>query len=106
MQPPQSLKQGYRNISQKLLLQGGGVVISMEVDHLKVEARVDKMQETTEGIKIMAHSDLGVRILIIGAIRDMGQTQTRTLNQMEDLGAGADLITAQMYGILELLVKL
>ena len=106
MQPPQSLKQGYRNISQKLLLQGGGVVISMEVDHLKIEARVDKMQETTEGIKIMAHSDLGVRILIIGALRDMGQTQTKTLNQMEDLEAGADLIIAQMYGILELLVKL
>ena len=39
------------------------------------------------------------------AIRDMGQTQTETLNQMEDLGAGADLITARMYGILELLVK-
>ena len=106
MQPPQSLKQGYRNKSQKLLLQGGRVVISMEVDHLKIEARVDKMQETTEGIKIMAHSDLGVRILIIGVIRDMGQTQTKTLNQMEDLGAGADLITAQMYSILELLVKL
>ena len=88
MQPPQSLKQGYRNISQKLLLQGGGVVISMEVDHLKIEARVDKMQETREGIKIMAHSDLGFRILIIEAIRDMGQTQTETLNQMEDLGAG------------------
>ena len=34
--------------------------------------RVDKMQETTEGIKLMVHSDLGVRILIIGAIRDMG----------------------------------
>ena len=104
MQPPQSLKQGYRNISLKLLLQG--VVISVEVDHLNVKARVDKMQKTTEGIKIMAHSDLGVRILIIGAIRDMGQTQTKTLNRMEDLGTGADLITAQMYGVLGLLVKL
>ena len=39
-------------------------------------------------------------------IRDMGQTQIKTLNQMEDLGAGADFITAQMYSILELLVKL
>ena len=36
----------------------------------------------------------------------MGQTQTKTSNQTEDLGAGADFITAQMYGILELLVKL
>ena len=35
-----------------------------------------------------------------------GQTQTKTLNQMDDLGARADLITAQMYGVLELLVKL
>ena len=75
-------RQGYRNISPKLLLQGGGVVISMEVDHLGIEARVDKMQKTTEGIQITAHLDLGVRILIIGAIRDMGQTQTETSNQM------------------------
>ena len=35
-----------------------------------------------------------------------GPTQTKTLNQMEDLGAGADLIIAQMYSVLELLVKL
>ena len=42
---------------------GGNFV---EVDHLKIEARVDKMQETTEGIKAMVDSDLGVRISIIG----------------------------------------
>ena len=54
----------------------------------------------------MAHSDLGVRILIIGVARDMVQIQIRTLNQMEDLGAGAGLTTAQMYNILELLAKL
>ena len=54
MQLSQSLKQGNRNISPKLLLQVGRVVIFMEEDHLKIEARVDKMQETTEGIKAMA----------------------------------------------------
>ena len=72
------------------------MVISEEVDHLGIETRVDKMLKTTEGIQITAHLDLGVRILIIGAIRDMEQTQTKTSNQMEDLGVGADLITAQM----------
>ena len=53
----------------------------------------------------MAHSDLGVRILIIEATRDMVQTRTRILSQVEDLGAGAGLTMAQMYGVLELPVK-
>ena len=54
----------------------------------------------------MAHSDLGVRILTIGVTKDMVQTQIRTLNQVEDLGAGAGLTTAQMYDVLELPAKL
>ena len=54
----------------------------------------------------MVHSDLGVRILIIEATRDMVQTRTRTLDQVEDLGVGASLTTAQMYDILELPAKL
>ena len=53
----------------------------------------------------MVHSDLGVRTLIIGVTRDMVQTQTRTLNLVEDLGTGAGLTTAQMYNILELPAK-
>ena len=57
------------------------------------------MEET----KTMVHSDLGVRILITGVTRKM--VQTRTLNQVEDLGAGAGLTTAQMYNILELPAK-
>ena len=77
----------------------------MGEDHLETEARVHRMQGTTAEIKIMAHLDLGVRILIIEATRDMVQTQTRTLNLVEDLGAGAGLTTAQMYNILELPAK-
>ena len=56
----------------------------------------------------MVHSDLEVRILIIEATRDMVQTRTRTLDfhlQVEDLGGGAGLTTAQMYGVLELPAK-
>ena len=53
----------------------------------------------------MAHSDLGIRILIIGVTRDMVQTQTRTLNLVEDLGAGAGLTTAQMYDVLRVASK-
>ena len=47
----------------------------------------------------MAHSDLGIRILIIGVTRDTVQTQIRTLNQVEDLRAGAGLTTAKMYDV-------
>ena len=73
-------------------------------DHLEIEARVHRMSGTTGEIKIMVHSDLGVRILI-EATRDMVQTRTRILNQVEDLGAGAGLTTAQMYGVLGLPAK-
>ena len=77
----------------------------MRKDHLETEARVHRMSGTTREIKIMAHSDLGVRILIIEATRDMVQTRTRIFNQVEDLGAGTGLTTAQMYGVLELSAK-
>ena len=60
----------------------------MGEDHLETEARVHTMSGTTGEIKIMAHSDLGVRILIIEATRDMVQTRTKILNQVEDLGQG------------------
>ena len=51
----------------------------MGVDHLKIEAWVDKMHETTEGIN---------------------------LDLMTDLEVEADLTIAQMYSILELPVRL
>ena len=62
MQTHLSQNLGNRNINLKLILQGGGVVIFGEVDHLEIEARTDRIWEGTEGIKTTADSDLEDRI--------------------------------------------
>ena len=45
------------------------LLIFGEVDHLEIEARVDKMWEKTEGIKTMVASDLKVFMYILKGIK-------------------------------------